>query len=69
MAAMALQTILTGARYPFSLYSDTLIRIRAEQGNVTWGRASIVKAYLIHNTQWKEGVNYMGLNEESNDTA
>lgn len=68
MAAMALQTILTGARYPFSLYSDTLIRIRAEQGNVTWGRASIVKAYLIHNTQWKEGVNYMGLNEESNDT-
>ena len=67
MAAMALQTILTGARYPFSLYSDTLIRIRAEQGNVTWGRASIVKAYLIHNTQWKE-VNYMGLNEESNDT-
>jgi len=68
MAAMALQTILTGARYPFSLYSDTIIRIRAEQGNVTWGRASIVKAYLIHNAKWKEGVNYMGLNEESNDT-
>ena len=47
MSAMVLQSILSGNRYPASLYTDTVIRIRSEQGNVTWGRASIIKAYLI----------------------
>lgn len=69
MAALVLRAILSGARYPASLYSDVLIRIRAEQGNVTWGRAGIIKAYLIRNENWKEGEQYMGLNEESRDTA
>ena len=69
MAAFVLQAILSGARYPASLYTDVLIRIRAEQGNVTWGRAGIIKAYLIRNANWKEGENYMGLNEESRETA
>ena len=69
MAAFVLQAILSGARYPASLYTDVLIRIRAEQGNVTWGRTGIIKAYLIRNANWKEGENYMGLNEESRETA
>ena len=69
MAAFVLQAILSGARYPASLYTDVLIRIRAEQGNVTWGRTGIIKAYLIRNGNWKEGENYMGLNEESRETA
>lgn len=69
MAALVLQAILSGARYPASLYTDVLIRIRAEQGNVTWGRAGIIKAYLIRNGNWKEGENYMGLNEESMEPA
>lgn len=69
MAAFVLQAILSGTRYPASLYTDVLIRIRAEQGKVTWGRAAIIKAYLIQNDNWKEGVNYMGLNEESRETA
>ena len=69
MAALVLQAILSGARYPASLYTDVLIRIRAEQGNITWGRAGIIKAYLIRNMGWKEGENYMGLNEESQDRA
>ena len=69
MAAFVLQAILSDARYPASLYTDVLIRIRAEQGNVTWGRAGIIKAYLIRNGNWKEGENYMGLNEESRETA
>ena len=47
MAAMAFSAILQNSRYPASLYTDTLIRIRAEQGCVTWGRVSIVKAFLI----------------------
>ena len=46
MAALVLQAILSGAGYPASLYTDVLIRIRAEQGRVTWGRAGIIKAYL-----------------------
>ena len=52
-----------------SLYLDTLMRIRAEQGEVNWGRASIIKAFLIQNYKWKEGEEYMALNEESKDTA
>ena len=69
MAAFVLQAILSGTRYPASLYTDVFIRIRAEQGNVTWGRAGIIKAYLIRNGNWKEGENYMGLNEESMEPA
>ena len=69
MAASVLKAILSGARYPASLYTDVLIRIRAEQGTVTWGRAGIIKAYLIRNGNWKEGEKYMALNEESRDTA
>ena len=68
MAAMVMQSILSGARYPASLYSDTLMRIRAEQGKVTWGRAGIIKAYLIRNYGWEKGEDYMGLMEESRDT-
>ena len=69
MAAMVFQGILSGSRYPNSLYTHTLIRIQAEQGKVTWGRAGIIKAYLMKNCQWEEGEVYMGLNEESKDTA
>lgn len=61
MAAMVLQAVISGNRYPESLYTDTMIRIRAEQGNVTWGRAGIIKACLIQNHKWKEGENFMGL--------
>lgn len=69
MAAMVLRAILEDARYPKSLYMDTLIRIRAEQGNVTYGRAAIIKAFLIKNCGWKEGEDNMGLNEECKETS
>ena len=69
MAAPVLKAILDDTRYPASLYTDTLIRIRAEQGNVTGGRAGIVKAILIKNYHWKEGEEYMGLNEECTESA
>ena len=68
MAAMVLQSILSGKRYPESLYINTLIRIRSENGNVTWGKAAIIKAFLIKNYKWKEGENYMSLEENCNDT-
>ena len=69
MAAMVMQAVLSGGRYPASLYTDTLIRIRADQGDrkLSWGRTAILKAYLIRNTNWKEGVNYMGLNKENSE--
>lgn len=71
MASMVLQAILAGGRYPASLYTDTIIRIRADQGDkkMTWGRAAILKAYLIRNNNWKEGVNFMGLNKNCKDPA
>lgn len=69
MAAMVLQAVLSGGRYPANLYSNTMIRIRAEQGKITWGRAGIIKAYLIRNCTWGKGDDFMGLNEECNDAA
>ena len=69
MAAMVLKAILANDRYPASLYMDTMIRIRAEQGNITYGRAAILKAFLIQNYKWKEGEHYMGLNEECKEPA
>ena len=69
MATMVLQAILSNNRYPASLYTDTLIRIRAEQGYVSYERAAIIKAFLIQNYDWKEGEDYMGLNEECRDSA
>lgn len=69
MAAMVLQSILSNDRYPASLYTDVIMRTRAEQGNVTYGRAAIIKAYLIKNYKWKEGEKYMALNEACNEPA
>ncbi len=69
MAAMVLRAMLEDSRYPESLYTDTLMRIRAEQGKVTYGRAAIIKAFLIKNRGWKEGENEMGLNEECKETS
>ena len=71
MAALVLQAILSGGRYPVSLYTDTLIRIRAESGDkkISWGRAAIIKAYLIKNYDCMKGEKFMGLNKDCNDAA
>ena len=69
MASMVLQAILAGNCYPASLYTDTMIRIRAEQGNVTWKKAAILKAYLIQNYHLEKGEHYMGLNEGCKEEA
>ena len=69
MAALVLQAILSGGRYPASLYTDTLIRIRAECGNVNWKRAAIIKAILIKNFNCMKGEDFMGLNKDCNEAA
>lgn len=48
MASAVARAILTGGVYPVSLFEQTLMRIRAEQ-NVTYGRAAIIKAFLLRN--------------------
>lgn len=69
MASMVLRAVLEDSAYPTSLYTDTLIRIRAEQGKLTYGRAALIKAFLIKNYQWKEGKDFMGLNEACEEQA
>lgn len=73
MAAGVLNAILSGGRYPESLYIDTLMRIRAEQGKdkISRGRAAIIKAYLIRNTnKINTGEDdFVGLNNDCDDTA
>lgn len=63
-----LKAILGNTKYPENLYSNSMIRIRAEQGRITWGRASIVKAYLIQNHHLQKGEMFVKLNEETNNT-
>ncbi|MGI6069021.1 MAG: type I-C CRISPR-associated protein Cas8c/Csd1 [Blautia sp.] len=71
MAASVFEAILSGGRYPESLYSSVLMRIRAEQGNITRGRAGIVKAHLIRNYDrlGTKEVEFVGLNEKCKDIA
>ncbi len=49
MAGDTLRAILTGGRYPATLYQQTMLRIKAEH-EVTRGKAAIIKAILIRNT-------------------
>lgn len=67
MLGAVLKAILSDGRYPESLFINTLIRIRAEQGRITWGRAAILKACLIRNRNLREEELFVGLNEQSND--
>lgn len=69
LSGAVLKAILANARYPENLYGNTMIRIRAEQGRITWGRAAIIKAYLIQNHHLQKEEEFVGLNEETNDTA
>lgn len=69
LPGVVLRAILENGRYPENLYTDILIRIRAEQGRITWGRAAIIKAYLIQNKKFEEEEKFVELNQETNDTA
>lgn len=64
-----MKSVLSDTKYPENLYSNVMIRIRAEQGRITWGRAAIIKAFLIQNRQLQKEEEFVGLNQETNDTA
>ena len=75
MSGAVYRAIISGSRYPASLYQAVLGRIRAEQDDgdsriykITRGRAAIIKAYLLKNGNEKEEIT-MALNEDSNNTA
>ena len=75
MSGAVYRSIISGSRYPASLYQAVLGRIRAEQDDgdsriykITRGRAAIIKAYLLKNGNIREEIT-MALNEDSNNTA
>ena len=48
MTGETIRSILTGGRYPATLYQQIQIRIRADR-RITWERMAMVKAYLTRN--------------------
>ena len=50
MAGDVMKSMISGRRYPETLMNQTILRIRAEH-DITRGRAGIIKAYLIRNTE------------------
>lgn len=60
-----MRSVLENQRYPASLYSHILLRIRSER-YVNRNRASMIKAYIIKNySSKKEVINTMDLNEST----
>ena len=70
MAGDTVRAVFSGGRYPASLLEATMLRIRAEH-TVTWGRASILKAYYLKNPHddCPEEVLTVSLNEASTNPA
>lgn len=76
IAGAVVRSILTGELYPQSLYSSVLMRVRSEQDSedkrtkkITYGRAAIIKAFLLHNTDLTEEDVTVALNESNNNRA
>lgn len=76
MAGSLYRAVISGGRYPMALYQAVLGRIRAEQDDsdnrsykITRGRASIIKAYLLRNTNESEEDITMALNESNTNPA
>ena len=68
MAGAMLRAVLTGGKYPVSVFQNILLRIHAEQGErkINARRAGFLKAYLIRNRGRKIAV---ALDENSTDVA
>lgn len=75
LSGAVLKSILTGSRYPASLFQYVMLRIRSEQDDteasppsykITYERCAIIKAYLCRNG--KRGIT-VALNENENDVA
>lgn len=76
MAGAVYRAVVSGSRYPDSVYQAVMGRIRADQDNkdlhiykVTRGRTAIIKAYLLRNKRLEEGEVTVALNENSTNIA
>lgn len=71
LSGSVMRSILSGVRYPTALFSNVFVRIRAE-GNITYGKAAIIKAYLVRkykNEEKQMEVLSVSLNETSENRA
>ncbi|MGP1586474.1 MAG: type I-C CRISPR-associated protein Cas8c/Csd1 [Schwartzia sp. (in: firmicutes)] len=68
MAGAMLRAVLTGGKYPASVFQNIMLRIRAEQdkNKINARRAGFLKAYLLRNRGRRIEV---ALNENSTDVA
>ena len=68
MSADTLRAILTGGRYPATLFQQTMLRIRAEH-DITRGKAAIIKAYFLRNDTQQNRMEALTvkLNDDCND--
>ena len=68
MAGAMMRAVLTGRKYPASVFQNIMLRIRAQQGKekVNPRRAGFLKAYLLRN---KERRITVALNENETDVA
>lgn len=68
MAGAMFRAVLTGGKYPVSVFQNILLRIRAEQGDnkINARRAGFLKAYLLRNRGRRMEV---ALDENSTDVA
>lgn len=76
LTAEVYRSIITGGRYPNALYEAVLGRIRSDQDDderriykVTRGKAAIIKAFLLRNTNHEKEDLTVAVNENSENTA
>lgn len=67
LSGSVLRSIIEGRPYPESLFSQVIIRIRAER-NINYEKVAIIKAYLLRKNKYTE-VLTMSLNQESENAA
>jgi len=68
MAGATVKAIITGSPYPASLYNSIMLRIKAER-DINYYKVSIIKGYLLRNTNKFKEVLTMALNEQSDNRA
>lgn len=65
-----MDAVLNNTMYPESIFTNLMLRIRADKKVQSWRRTALIKAYLLKNKpQWQEVVDTMKLNEETDCMA
>lgn len=65
-----MDAVLNNTMYPENVYTNLMLRMRADKEVRNWRRAAFIKAYLLKNKpQWKGVVDTMKLNEETDCMA